>query len=254
MKIVVRLLIALVLLLVVVAFVGFLMIDSIVEGVVEKGGTYATGVAVTLDKADVSLGSGRIGLAGFAIANPPGFRNEPFVSATGATAAWQNGSVFSDRLVIDELTLDGVALNLERNDAGTNFGKIIDHLQTLAPDKKPAEPKSDDGAKKALVVKHIQIRDVKAAVHLGGIATGSAGVHVPLIEIKDFESDGTTSENVGRLTSAIVNAILSSTLDAGSADLPKEILSDLKGNLDGLKKQAKDLLKDLDIKNPFKKK
>lgn len=262
MKILVRILIGLVALVLVLGLAAFFFLDSIVRGAVEKGGAHATGTQVTLDKADFALTSGKLDLGGFAIMNPEGFKDEPCFSARTIHAAWQNGTIFSDELVIDEIALDGLAVNLERAGGRTNFGKILQHIQELGgkggEEKKP-EP--DGEKKRTLVVKHIKITNIDATVHLDGVplASGSAAVKVPLVELSDFRSDGTTQEIVAKLTGAVVDAVLGATLDAGNAVLPKEILGDLKGNLDDLKKQAKDKLKEVEkdlggVKDLFKKK
>lgn len=260
MKILMRVLIGIAALVLVVLVAGFFLLDSIVRGAVEKGGAHATGTQVTLDKADFALTSGKLDLAGLSIHNPEGFQDEPFVSASTIHAAWQNGTIFSDELVIDEIGLDGIAVNLERADGRTNFGKILEHLKSLGGKDGKSEP-DEGGSKHSLVVKHVLITNVKATVHLSGIplAAGSAAVTVPKVELHDFHSDGTTKENIAKLTGAVVNAVLDATLDAGNATLPKEILGDLKGNLDSLKAQAKDqwkeTKKDIDsVKDLFKKK
>jgi hypothetical protein len=259
MKLLVRILAGLFVLLLIGALVAFLMLDSIVRSAVEKGGAHATGTQVKLAGADLSLRGGKLDLSHLSIHNPDGFRDEPFVSASAIHAAWENGTIFSDELVIDEIALDGIQVNLERTNGRTNFGKILQHIESLGGKKGPAEP--SEGAQRTLVVKRILVTNVKAAVHLEGIplSGGTAEVIVPRVEIDDFRTDGTTKEIVAKLTGAVVQAVLSSTLEKGDAILPKEILHDLKGNLDSLKSQANDALKDVrkgldDVKDIFKKK
>jgi hypothetical protein len=262
MKILVRILIGLVALLLVLGLAAFFFLDSIVRGAVEKGGAHATGTQVTLDKADFALTSGKLDLGGLAIQNPEGFKQEPCFSAKTIHAAWQNGTIFSDELVIDEIALDGLTVNLERAGGRTNFGKILQHIQEISgkggDEKKPAP---DTGAKRTLVVKHVKITNIGTTVHLEGVplASGSASVNVPLVELHDFRSDGTTQQIIAKLTGAVVSAVIDATVDAGNATLPKEILGDLKGNLDTLKSQAKDKLKEVEkdlggVKDIFKKK
>ncbi len=260
MKILVRILLGIAVLVLVLLVAAFFFLDSIVRGAVEKGGAHATGTQVTLDKADFALTSGKLDLAGFSIHNPEGFQDEPFVSAAAIHAAWENGTIFSNELVIDEIGLDGIAVNLERADGRTNFGKILEHLKSLGGPDGGSAP-SDGGSKHSLVVKHVSITNVKATVHLSGIplAAGNASVTVPKIELNDFHSNGTTQENIAKLTSAIVTAVLDATVNSKDAVLPKEILGELKGNLDTLKAQAqdqwKDAKKDLDsVKDILKKK
>jgi hypothetical protein len=225
-------------LVVVALFLVLFFIDGIIKTAVEKGGTAAAGVPVTLDKADLQLGASRLELGGFAIANPPNFRPEPFVSLGRASTAWEQNSIFEDLMVIDELKIEDVAINLEHKDGKTNFGAILDHMGAGDSPSKPA-PEDPNAKKRSLHVKHILISNVKAAVHVPGLADSSAGVTVPRIELKDFRTDGSTTEIVAALTGTIVDALLTSTLDAGSANLPKEISASLERKVDALKSEAK---------------
>jgi uncharacterized protein involved in outer membrane biogenesis len=121
MKLLKRLLLLGLLLLLLLAAGAFLFLDTIVRKAVETGGSAAAGVPVTLAKADASFFSGAFGLTDFTLANPPGFRSEPFLALKGARARWQNGTILSQHLVIDEFTLDGLELNLEQSAAGGNW-------------------------------------------------------------------------------------------------------------------------------------
>jgi hypothetical protein len=247
-------------LLVLLALAVFFFLDSLVRSAVEKGGTHATGTPVDLATADLALFGGKLDLEGFTVANPPGFRDEPFVRMGTMHADWQSGTLFSDELVIDELAIDGIAINLERASGATNFGKILDHVKSRGGKPDPDAP-PDAGPKKTLIVKRIVITDIGATVHLDGVPLlgGSFAVKVPRIEIADFKSDGSTKEIIAKLSGAVIDAVLAATVDAGDAVLPKELVADLKRDLADVKKQAKDALeeakKDLeDVKDIFKKK
>ncbi|MBL8859952.1 MAG: hypothetical protein JNL28_15700 [Planctomycetes bacterium] len=251
MKILVRIALALVLLVGIGLLVAVLMIDKLVKAAIETGGSRAAGVSVTLSSADVSLGAGGLGLSGFAIHNPKGFKDEPFVSIGSAQAKWQNSSLLSREMVVEEFELSGVQILLEHRDGGTNFGPILD---ALAGGGKAAPGPEAEASSRTLIVKRIVVRDVKASVFIAGLTQDSAGVVIPKIELNDFRSDGSTTEIVGALTRTIVDALLSSTLDAGGKNLPKEILSGLERKVDALKSEAKGVLdRAKDLKDAFKK-
>jgi hypothetical protein len=247
MKIALRILLGLVLLALAALGVGLIFMDSIVKGVVQKGATHATGVPTTLNSADASLFSGNLALDELTVANPDGFRPEPFLHLGAIKAHWQNGTIFSDELVIDELAIDKIVINLERAKGRTNLGVILDNLEKLSPkdDKKPAP---GDGSKRTLIVKSIVIRDVKAALHLSEvpISSNSMTVEIPRIDVRDFKSNGTTSENVAKLTGVVLQAIAEGTMNGGKGILPKEMLDEINGSLKGLEKQAKDVFKDVE--------
>lgn len=240
-KILVRSVVILLAVLAIAFVVTLFFIDSLVKKAVEAGGSAAAGVPVTLSSADVRLGSSKLGLEGFAIANPPTFRAEPFLSLGRASASWRQSSIFSDEMVIEELTIEDVTINLEHRDGRTNFGSILDHMGARAGESKPA-PADPNERKRTLVVKHILVRNVNAAVHVPGLAESSAGVKLERLELKDFRSDGSTTEIVAALTGTLVDALLSRTLEAGAGNLPKEIAGNLERQVDALKSKAKGVL------------
>ncbi len=246
MKILLRVLFGLVLLVIAVFAALLIFIDPLVKTAIEKGASYATGVETRLDSVSAGLFSSKLDLSGLRIQNPPGFRPEPFASLGQARAAWQGSSLFGDEIHIDEFDLDGVEINLERADGKTNYGVILANLEKISGEKKAPAPSSGDKPKK-LVIKRILVRDVKATVSMSGlpIGNGSASVKVPKVEIDDFQSDGSTTEVVGKLVAQILQSVLDETVKAGQDILPKDVLKDLGGNLKNLKGEAKKLLDSL---------
>lgn len=235
MKILGRVLLVVLLLALLLVGAGWFFLDSLIEKGIEEGGTYATGVETKVDGVDASFFSGRFGLEGLSLANPPGFREEPFFQMKSAQAAWQNGTIFSDRIEMDELVLDGVDVSLERTGSGTNYGVILDHLEKLSP-KKKGEEKAPEAGGKQLTIRKIEIRNVHAGLHLSGVplASGSAGLDIPSIVIEDFRSDGDMKEIVGQLTRALLKAILEQVLVLGGDLFPADMLKDLGRNLGDL--------------------
>jgi hypothetical protein len=228
----------------------FLFFDRLVSTSIEKGATYATGVETKVGGVDASPFAGALAIDELSIANPPGFRPEPFVSLRSTRAAWENGTILSDSIHVREFVLDGVSVNLERTGGKTNYGAILDHVEKLAPEK--TDSKSEpSGEARNLKIDRLVIRDVKTALHLdiAGVAK-SFEVKVPEIVISDFDSSGSTGEIVAKLTRSVINALLKSSLQAGQGIFPEELLKDLGGQLQGLEKmlgeQAEGLLKDLE--------
>jgi hypothetical protein len=59
---------------------------------------------------------------------------------------------------------------------------------------------------------------------------------VPLVEVRDFKSDGSMTEITGALLSALLRAVLDAALTQGTDWLPKEITKDLGVDLKALRK------------------
>lgn len=245
MKLLKRLVFLVLLLLLIGGGVAFLMLDGIVRSAIEKGGSAATGTATTLDKADASFFKGAFGLDKFAIANPQGFRSEPFLALQSAHAQWQNGSILSDTLLIDDFALDGLALNLERSAAGNNWDKILDSLKKLSggTPAKPAEPESGSGGSgRSVTIKKISIQNTHCALHISGqpALNGDWKVDVPAITIENLRSNGSTAEIAGKLTKAVVEAVVKQAATSGKGVFPADALKDLESGLKEVGQRALD--------------
>ncbi len=228
---------------------AFLFFDSLVSTSIEKGATYATGVEARVGGVDASPFAGSLAIDDLSIANPPGFRPEPFVSLRSTRAAWENGTILSDSIHVREFVLDGVAVNLERTGGKTNYGAILDHVEKLSSGGGGSQPEAA-GEPRSLKIDRLVIRDVETALHIEALgAARSFEVQVPEIVISDFDSSGSTAEIVAKLTRSVINALLESSLKAGQGVFPEDLLKDLGGQLQGIEKilgeSTEGLLKDL---------
>jgi hypothetical protein len=247
MKLLVRLAIAAVLLLLLVLGLVLVFAGPLVKGAIETGGTWATGVETCVENVSAGLVGGELSIEGLTLANPPGFHAQPFLGLRAAHGAWETRSLFSDEIHVRELALDGLALRIERNAKGTNYGAILEHLKGLSGGAGGAQPPAEAGRRRTLVVDRIVVRDVLAELELADVplAAGSYKVSVPRLQIDGFRSDGTTTEIVGKLLGAIVESALSASLDAGQGVFPADVLKDLRGKLKaapGVLKEAQDAL------------
>ena len=71
---------------------AWIFLDPLVAKAIEKGATYAAGVETKVGSVDASPLSGRFGIQELSLANPAGFRPEPFVHVGSVRAAWVGGT------------------------------------------------------------------------------------------------------------------------------------------------------------------
>jgi len=240
MRMLVRFGIGLLLLLLLTLGLVWIFQGSIVRTAVESGGTWATGVETRVDDVSAGLLGGKLELEGLTLANPPGFAAEPFFALRAVRADWDSRSLFGDTIHVRELELDGLALRIERNASGTNYGRILDHAGQKGSGDKPM-PEAEEGTKRALRVDRIVLKDVSAELILADlpIGTGPLRVTVPRLELSNFQSNGPTHVIVGQLLAAVVEAALKASLDAGTSIFPADLAGDLKAKLAGVEAALK---------------
>lgn len=221
------------LLLVVVLAIGgvVLAINFMATDLISEAGTEALGVEMRLSRFLLEPFAGHVALGGLSIANPPGFESEHFLKLGGGDLRLKVGSVLGDPVVVEHLTFDGVAVTLERNTKGTNYGVILDNLGSggsaaAADDDAPAGPN--------VVIRELVIRDIEAVVKVSaaGRKLADKSVAVPEIKLQNL-GDPEQGMEMGELAALLTRQLLESVSKSGGG-VPTDLASDLRGSLNEL--------------------
>jgi hypothetical protein len=84
--------------------------------------------------------SGEFGLGGLAVANPPGFARPDFFALRSARLELPLSRLLEQRVTIPVVELEGIALDLERNAKGTNYGPILAASRGRSPAPSAGQP------------------------------------------------------------------------------------------------------------------
>jgi hypothetical protein len=246
--------------LVVLLVIGLVIVAFSLGGIVKRGvetvGPRLTKTTLTLDKANFSILAGRVNLGGLFVGNPEGFKSESAIKVGELTVQVKPGSVLSDVIEIDEITVKAPEITYEQALTGNNISKLLANVnestaaligEAKKEDKAaaPAEPASQ----KRFKVKLVKVVD--ARVKVSATMLGGSGLTIPLPEVT-IADIGTSGNGVtaGELTGEVLKKVL-----AGVTKVVAE--SALKG-ADSLKDVGKDAGKSLEkagegLKNLFKK-
>lgn len=209
----------------------FLGLDAAVRAAVEKGGSAALGVPTHLDKASLSPFSGKLSLTGLEVENPPGFEDRPFLTLGRAHTEVDLASLRSDVARIDLVELEAIELLLQRREGRSNYGVILEHLDS-GEESKPKEPRAEG---QRLIIARLVIRDIRAdfdLLPLGGELT-RAQITIPELVLENLgNAEGGAS--LAEITARVVQALLQASLQAGGKVLSPELLSDLRQGLESL--------------------
>lgn len=176
------------LLLALLAGAGVFFLDAAVERGIETVGTRVARVEVALDGAGVSLLSGKGMLRGLRIANPAGYRAPHAVRVGQVQVGFKPLSVFSDRIVVRSVVVQGPEIHYEKRGGKTNLDVIRANVESAAAGDKDKHA----GAGKKLQIDSLVIRDAKVyfyekrdkpprvltlkEIHLQGLGRGPEGV------------------------------------------------------------------------------
>ena len=130
-------LIAFIAVLILVIGAWFLFVDDAIEGIIEKTGTRLIGAKVELGSADLSIFPLGLSLTGLQVTNP----DAPMTNAVQvdrAVLSMEAAKLLRRKVVVKEMTLDGVRLNTSRKTSGAISGQ---HAAPPAASKRAAGEK-----------------------------------------------------------------------------------------------------------------
>jgi hypothetical protein len=221
--------------LVVLAIVGVAMfLNSIIKQGVETAGPKVAQVAVKLDDVNLSLFSGKGEIRGLVVGNPAGFQTPNAIKMGKVDVAVRPGSVFSDKIIIESISVEAPEITLEGGLQDNNLTKILANIESFASKggTSAAHPGGDQSSKSA---KKLQVNDFtltggKIILNLAILGGNSTVVALPDIHFKDLGQGpaGITPEDLVRqilqaATDHALKAAAAAARDQGKAAIDKAV-------------------------------
>lgn len=225
--------VGLIVLLAVLVVVAFMYIDTAVKQGVERGGSYALQVPVTLDNADLGVFAGTLALTGLEVANPPGYDAPNFLSLQNAAVSLDTSTINQPVVTLPAFNLSDLTINLQRNDQRPNYAVILDNLKRLSTGG-DAQPSPEGDAKK-VIINQVSLRNITVNLDLLPAGGELTNTHVKLDEVI-LNNIGTASNGVtvSEATAIIVKALMSVIAETAGDLFPAELLTDLQSQLASL--------------------
>lgn len=217
MKKLVKIMLILFVVCIVAAFLFFTMlIDKTVKHGVELVGPQIVGVPVALEDVDISVFTGSGEITNLVIGNPDGFDTEFLVKVDRAHLDVDLKTLLSDKIVIEELIVEGPEFAYEMSLKGSNISKFLENLKRRKKDDaeegvkaEPAEEQKEKSGGKKIQINLFRITDAKVRLQSDAVV-----LPMPDIELKDIgkESDGVSpaeaaAEIFSEVSSNIVNVV-----------------------------------------------
>lgn len=216
---------------VVIVLVG---LDDIVKEAVERAGSDATKVEVTLNEADVSPTAGKAALRGLVVGNPAGFKTDSAFTLGEIAVALDLSTIGEDVLLIHEIVVDRPQVTYELGEQGSNIEAIQKNVESQSSGG-GSKSSSDDPKViiENLYIKNGQVRI--SAVPLGGKTMDQGLPEIHLTDIGKDEGGATPEQVAEEIMAAVTGQIrgfvggldLSSVFE-GMTDVPAA-LQDLAG-------------------------
>ena len=210
----------------VVLVVVFFALNGIVKTAVETVVPKVTGTQVQLEDVSISMFSGKGTLSGLVIGNPEGFQTDHAFALGTVRVDVALPSLFSDKIVIEEIYIDGPEVTYEAGLTGSNIGKIQENVEQFAgPPAEEAEEPEEKGEAKKIQINRFVFKNGKIALSAKLLQGKALTVPLPDVELKDIgkEEDG---KPVGEAAKDIILPLGNQIIAAAKAGLAnaKELL------------------------------
>ncbi len=230
---------------VVLLFVSSRIIGSGIKAGVETFGPEVTQTTITLESVELSAFSGAGSIKGLVVGNPEGFNTPHAIKLDGFSMKLQPMSVLSDKIVINEIIIDGPEFIYESglNIKNSNISAILANIEAFTGESE--EEMEEAGSTKNVQIDLLRITGGQVKVSNKLMAGQSLMVPLPNIELKDIgaDDDGSTfGETMKIVFQAINQGIISSVGKSGNAigDQLKNIGEGSQKGLGGLLQGIKD--------------
>jgi hypothetical protein len=182
----------------VAVFVFFKQLDNIIAAGITKFGTDATGTKVTVEKVSFEPFNGNLALVGLKIDNPKDCINKEAFKFDKFAVDVDPDTVFKDKIVINSISIDNIAIDYEPGMDGSNLKKIEDNIKKYTgadkpAEKAPAETKeetkpAEPGKKKTVVIKKFIINGGEISVS-SSLLKQSVSLKMKEFELNDIGTD-----------------------------------------------------------------
>lgn len=198
--------------------------DFLIEQGVRRVGTWLVGTPVELESFSSSLG-GTVEIKGLTVGNPEGYHAPHIFALRRIFVSLQPLSVLTDKIVVEEITIEGMRVDFESKLTETNLGVIQENvnrkLAALGANREtPESPDSSRSAEekpqKQLVIRKLEVRDYSASVSAKMLKSSLVLPLVP-VSMTDIGEGRPIGETVSGLFGAVASSISSAVTKSGGA-------------------------------------
>jgi hypothetical protein len=227
LKIVVVIVVVLVVLVVAIQLFG----GAAVKVGVEKAGSKAMKVPVSVDNISFSLFGGTVGINDLTVGNPDGYKIKNLLELGDLHVKADIKSFLSDTARIEYIKLDNMTVSIEQKGLTNNLQEVLKAL----PKSEKTEPESTEQAEsteKNLQIDTLEITGVKVKARLIPLpGEGENAVELTLAPIKMTDLGSNDKLSMAKLTGKILTAVAMGIAESGAGLLPEGLVGGITDTL-----------------------
>lgn len=215
-------------------------LDFLAQHAIEKYGSEALGVKISVKDVKVSLHDEQFTIKGIKIQNPKGYNNSSAIQVASLKTNIDFRTILKDTIVIRSVTIDNPSIFYSIGPAGDNIKALRSNVSKQSKSDKSSGSSSSKAPKKIIIHKFFLN---KAKVHASVENIADKSLTLPDIYIQNIgkDSNGVTVENAAK---QIFRELSKAISRVNIKSLIKDI-NNLPNNLDDIKSQVEDKIDSL---------
>ena len=205
--------------------------DAIASRIISTAGTRVLGVTTTVRSTHLGLLEGKSSISGLKLAEPNGFGDGPMISVETASVTAGLSKLLGDDIVIDELSIDGVTVNLVEVKGQVNLQVVATNLTSTDTKEEATPAPATQGDKSAgtVTIRQLKVTNIKVFATGDTVLIGSkpVAVTIPDILISDIGTKTPASEVAAQISTQLMNHLLVAIVEAKIVGLPQSMMSGL---------------------------
>ena len=217
-----KLVLGILVLLVVLVVLAIVFIDVIAKNALEKGAPMILGTNASVERLHIEPFNGRVEITNLIIDNPSESYSSDYAIKLGDVVAdIEIGSVFGNKIHIEDLTLKDVDVVYETSVINSNLQEILDNVKKLDSKEKEEEKEDKEEGKEkkeqTLQVDKIELEDVGVTVQVKGTPSGLP-IHVSIDPMGPLGDDEEGITPVG-LSLRVLGAIITTAIKSAGGSV-----------------------------------
>ena len=221
-SLILKLVLGILVLLVVLVVLAIIFIDVLAKNALEKGAPMVLGTNASVERLHIEPFNGRVEITNLIIDNPSESYSSDYAIKLGDVVAdIEIGSVFGNKIHIEDLTLKDVDVVYETSVINSNLQEILDNVKKLdSKEKEEEKEEKDEGKEKkeqTLQVDKIELENVGVTVQVKGTPAGLP-IHVSIDPMGPLGDDEEGITPVG-LSLRVLGAIITTAIKSAGGSV-----------------------------------
>ncbi|UTW54861.1 AsmA family protein [Kordiimonas sp. SCSIO 12610] len=179
-----RILIGLLVVVLVIAGLGYFQLNNIVKTGVNEYGPEVLKVDVQLNGVNLSPLSGDVAFNGFTIGQPSGYGDGPLASLGAFDMKLETNTLLSDHIIIDSILIDAPALDVRIKDGESNFEALQKGMELAASDEAATE-----SGEITLTIRKLEIRTPQVSLQNDGLLKVDETINLASFTLTNLGTD-----------------------------------------------------------------